>query len=42
MTGCCGSLDQSTAALPFETLIGAGGTMRNVITVRKLAVKYGD
>ncbi len=36
-----GSMSQSPAAVPFGKAFGAGGTMRNVTTVRKLAGKYG-
>ena len=36
-----GSMSQSPAAVPFGKAFGAGGTMRNVTTVRKLAAKYG-
>jgi uncharacterized protein (DUF1697 family) len=35
-----GSMSDSPAAVPFGKAFGAGGTMRNVTTVRKLAAKY--
>jgi uncharacterized protein (DUF1697 family) len=35
-------IGQSPAAVAFAKAFGAGGTMRNVTTVRKLAAKFGD
>jgi uncharacterized protein (DUF1697 family) len=35
-----GSMLESPAAVPFGKIIGAGGTMRNMTTVRKIAAKY--
>jgi uncharacterized protein (DUF1697 family) len=35
-----GGMSESPAAVPFAKILGAGGTMRNVTTVRKLAAKY--
>lgn len=37
-----GSFSTSPAAVPFGKLVGAGGTMRSVTTVQKLAEKYRD
>ena len=36
-----GGMSESPAAVPFAKAFGAGGTMRNVTTVRRLAAKYG-
>lgn len=37
-----GRLTDSVVAVPLGKVVGNGGTMRNVTTVRKLAVKYGS
>jgi len=36
-----GSMSDSAVAVPLGKVVGNGGTMRNVTTVRKLAAKYG-
>ncbi|HEY7286953.1 MAG TPA: DUF1697 domain-containing protein [Vicinamibacterales bacterium] len=36
-----GSMTDSPVAVPLGKVVGNGGTMRNVTTVRKLAAKYG-
>jgi hypothetical protein len=34
-------MSDSVVAVPLGKVVGTGGTMRNVTTVRKLAAKYG-